>query len=605
MSNKFKAVVEGFHGPIQVEVGIDPKLGKIDSLDVDYSDQALVGGLGIEQMKKNILAKGSSSVDAITGASFSTRALRSAVEKAVALAQGKISTADALDPSVFAKVEDGIDATSSASQKSKSGPKNTSPVEPAIPYRDDLDPAETYDVIVVGAGGAGLAAACEASQAGLKVLICEKAGIAGGTTNYSGGVIQAAGTDQQKEFTEFTDDSPAKHYQLWLKAGEESLDPELVKDLAQGAPDNIKWLERLGIHWTSVYGHSHIPYIEEDLHADRIHVYEGGGAGGQGVVLTQHLLQAALAAGAEIKYNTTAVSLVHQGKKVVGLLAKSAGERQFYLANKGIVLATASIDHNPALARDLSPQHYHDLKYNTCLSTATNTGDGILLGQSVGAAIGGFGGCIDFCGKTGNATDNRVPTLPMIMVNGQGDRFVCEDATYAYHYRAIFQEEKKLFKPTYMIFNQGALGAPGSPWTEENIQADIESGLVISGDSLEDLAQKLEIPYENLLATIEEWNRFAQDGLDPLYGRKTGVQALDQGPYYAYQNSASNLGSLGGLRINTDGKVLDVFGQVIPGLYAAGLNAGEWIGPYYPGSGTAISGIIHQGRKAAQAMAKA
>ncbi|MHB2078127.1 FAD-binding protein [Aerococcus mictus] len=65
------------------------------------------------------------------------------------------------------------------------------------------------------------------------------------------------------------------------------------------------------------------------------------------------------------------------------------------------------------------------------------------------------------------------------------------------------------------------------------------------------------------------------------------------------------MGSLGGLKINTDGQVLDVFGQVIPGLYAAGLNAGEWIGPYYPGSGTAISGIIHQGRKAAQAMAKA
>lgn len=76
-------------------------------------------------------------------------------------------------------------------------------------------------------------------------------------------------------------------------------------------------------------------------------------------------------------------------------------------------------------------------------------------------------------------------------------------------------------------------------------------------------------------------------------------------PYYAYENKATNLGSLGGLKINTDCQVLNHFDEVIDGLYAAGLNAGGWIGGYYPGSGTAIAGIVHQGRKAGQALGRA
>ena len=136
------------------------------------------------------------------------------------------------------------------------------------------------DVLVVGGGGTGVSAAAEAAAAGVKVLVLEKSGIVGGTSNLSGGVMQAAGTKYQKEFTKYQDDTPENHAAVWIKEGEGLVDEELVKDLANGAPAHIDWLaDTCGLKWTSIYGHCHIPYVEDEIMADRIHVYEGGGDG--------------------------------------------------------------------------------------------------------------------------------------------------------------------------------------------------------------------------------------------------------------------------------------------------------------------------------------
>ncbi|MBW8381354.1 MAG: FAD-dependent oxidoreductase, partial [Youngiibacter sp.] len=196
--------------------------------------------------------------------------------------------------------------------------------------QDDKTPASSIkwdketDVLIVGGGGTGVAAMLQAANDGAKVLVLEKAGIAGGTTNLSGGVMQAAGTEYQKSLTSFKDDTPEKHAELWIKGGEGYIDEELVKDLAKGAPEHIKWLSDLGLKWTSVYGHNHVPYIDKSLYADRIHVYEGGGAGGQGVLLVQTMLKAALAKGALIEYNTEATKLLTDATgTVIGVVAKS------------------------------------------------------------------------------------------------------------------------------------------------------------------------------------------------------------------------------------------------------------------------------------------
>ena len=105
----------------------------------------------------------------------------------------------------------------------------------------------------------------------------------------------------------------------------------------------------------------------------------------------------------------------------------------------------------------------------------------------------------------------------------------------------------------------------------------------------------------NLVNSVNTWNKNAAKGIDPEYDRTMGVKPFS-GPYYAYKNTPGNLGAIGGLKINKKCNVLDIYQQPITGLYAAGLNAGGWIGSYYPGSGTAVGGVIHQGRRAAKSI---
>lgn len=295
-----------------------------------------------------------------------------------------------------------------------------------------------YDILVAGSGGAGLAAAT-AAENNASVMVIEKAGIACGTTNYSGGVIQAAGDNWQKELTKYQDDTPERHEQEYLKAGEGRLYKDLVHDFTQNSPKNIELLSEMGVKWTSVYGHTEIPCAKEYF-ADRIHVYD---AGGNGIILTQHMLKYALKQGAEITYNTAVVGLIiNDAKKVVGVIIQNSDHELSYLkARRGIVLATASIDQNLELAKDLSPQHYENIKTHHCWSVPTDRGDGIVIGMALGAAVTGFGGTIDFDTRTGNGTDDRLPTIPSIFVNGNGLRFVNEDSTYAYGFRAILTKK--------------------------------------------------------------------------------------------------------------------------------------------------------------------
>lgn len=601
-----KGIAQGFHGPITTTLTSDN--GKVLKIESEHAKNAYIGDLGIQRILKRIEKAQSLNVDTVSGATYSTNALLTAANKAVAVAEGLLTQEQALDLEVSLKIDgqEEADAVSSASMTNHDE-VNTSVAKEALYLANDADLFdEMYDVVIAGSGGAGLSAAVEAARGGLKTVVFEKAGIPGGTTNASGGVIQAAGTKYQKEFTNFTDDTPKKHAQLWVKAGEGRVDESLVWDLALGAPSNIEWLVELGLEFEKVYGHAKIPYVSDDLHADRIHQYKNGGQGGEGTVLTLTLLNEFEKNNGTIEYDSPVIALIldKDSHAVIGALVEKDGKAVKVKAERGVVLATASIDHNPALAKELNEQHYYDISHSTLLSTPYDTGDGIMMGMGIGAAVAGMGGAIDFCGRTGNATNNQIPTIPMIIVNAIGKRFICEDATYAYQYRAIFQETKTHDAPTYMIFGEASIAEPGSAWTADSLKEDVASGLVLKADTLEALADKINVPANNLQETLTQWDHFANQKEDTEFGRLEGLKKIT-GPYYAMLNKASNLGSLGGLRINTDSQVINHFGQPISGLYAAGLNAGGWVASYYPGSGTAIAGIIHQGRKAGKHLVNA
>ena len=121
-----------------------------------------------------------------------------------------------------------------------------------------------------------------------------------------------------------------------------------------------------------------------------------------------------------------------------------------------------------------------------------------------------------------------------------------------------------------------------------------------------ELAQKIKVPAVNLRNTLANWNgNITRYGKDREYRRNTQLVNINKAPYYAYKTLSGNLGAIGGLKIDVNAQVIDVSGNPIPHLFAAGMASGGWIGQYYPGSGTAISGVIHWGRKAGASAANA
>lgn len=281
---------------------------------------------------------------------------------------------------------------------------------------------QTADVVIVGGGGAALAAAIEARGAGASVIVLEKAAATGGTSALSGGIIQAAGTTYQKQYAKYQDDTLEKHYQTWLLEGEGLVDEDLIKDRTAALPDHIAWLVDLGMVVNGLYGHRHVPYLDKaGVMADRIHLTEGGGA-----QLAAILLAGAQAAGATIQTSAEVTTLVTDGANgVVGVMAKGPSGDVNVGANKGVIIATSSIDHNAEMAQALNAQQCWNITSQQNFTLPTNTGDGIRMGMQVGAALAGFGGTIDYEFTAGLGGSNASPQLTCVCVNGRGRRFVC------------------------------------------------------------------------------------------------------------------------------------------------------------------------------------
>jgi fumarate reductase flavoprotein subunit len=465
---------------------------------------------------------------------------------------------------------------------------------PAIPTRWDME----ADVVIVGAGGTGLVAAIEAMEAGASVLLLDKQSAAGGTTSISGGVIQAAATQYQKEFTDVEGDTPAKHAEYWLKAAEEGVDPELVKLLAENMPANIDWLVEHGVNYVNVYGVDPIPYIDPELMAPRIHVPEGAGkqaAIGTGKYHVQALYDYAVKQGAEFLFKSPATGLVRDAEQgVIGVMAESNGKEIAVKANRAVILATSSFDHNKEMARAFSPQQYWALTKGICMASPAATGDGIRMAMEIGADLAGMGGTIGLPG-----TSIGTASIAGIWVNKYGQRFVNEAGHYAYVMRAVFDQEEHVawavFDAKVQKLGGMVLSGMSGMWSND-LSAEVEKGIVKKGATIPELARAMEVHPAQLEATVTAYNKDAATGTDTLFHKQAKVEPLDTPPFFATMFAERNLGAIGGVKINVESQVIDVHGQVIPRLYAGGMVAGGFIGPYYPGSGTAVASTVTFGR---------
>ncbi len=460
------------------------------------------------------------------------------------------------------------------------------------------------DVVIVGGGGTGIVASIEATAKGAKVIVLEKAANPGGNTVLSSGVVQAAGTKFQKKYTKYQNDTPALHYEYWNEAGEEIVDSDLVKAMANGAPGCVDWLVSQGIDYINVYGVAPIPYIDPKYMADRIHVPGGGpnGTSGWGKFHVETLLANAKKAGVEFLANTPGQQLIVDAEKgVIGVTATSGDKTLQIKANKAVVMASGGYDHNKEMARTFSQHQLWALETGVLYAAPTNTGDGIRMGVEIGADLAGLGGTIGLpttnVGIFPTLPGNKV--VPGIMVNKNGLRFVTEDNHYGYVMRIAFSQESHL---SWQIWDQNAMDLGGTVVSgissmSEDMQKEIAAGKVFKADTVADLAKAIGVNADNLVKTIDTWNAdMKSTGKDSVWGKVVGLEPMDRAPYYAVPVIEYNLGTIGGLRINGNAQVLDLSGAVIPHLYAGGQCAGGFMGPYYPGTGTGVMSTVYFGR---------
>ncbi|NPV07391.1 MAG: FAD-binding protein [Anaerolineae bacterium] len=479
------------------------------------------------------------------------------------------------------------------------------------------------DVIVVGYGGAGAAAAITAHDEGAEVIILEKTDAGGGSTYYSGGY-----------FVSPTDVEGAKAYLTHCAiagAGQTfELDDAFLTAWAEEAVRNVEWIESIGgAAEVSLRG-----WYSAFEGAESYTSYQPAG-NRTGVGLWEILATAVEERGIEVIYNTAATRLVTRtvlraledeaagdeadlrpreaDTEVLGVLASTDGVTTAIKARKAVILTCGGFECNETMKRN-----YLGVYPIFSVGTPAATGDAIKLAADVDAALWHMGKC-------GGNLCHKLPRVPVafpsmlqlgaagksvIFVDQQGKRFVNETLPYDAILKAIDyydpgrQEWPRI--PCWCIFDEKTrtqgpaglsvpIGKPIYTWSADN-SAEIASGDIIQADTIEELAEALGMDPDALLDTVDEWNAAVDDGEDAAFGRALGLIAIDEPPFYALAGYPGTWGTGGGPRIDARAQVQSVRGRPIPRLYAAG-NASGVVYPFlYPLSGTMIADAFVMGR---------
>lgn len=471
-------------------------------------------------------------------------------------------------------------------------------VKPWLPAKWDYE----ADVVVIGSGAAGLAAAIEAADHGASVIVLEKLPWLGGaTTALSGGIISYPIKDKINEFIEY-----CTHCGMGL------VDRAMVETWAKEAVKIKEWLTGLGAEITTVLspyrGFYHMfPYW--DVCIESI-IIKGAGKG-----FADYLIKAAQERKVQFLTETKVMRLIADAvtREVFGVVAKSGRGEITIKARKAVILATGGFGHNEEMKKGyLRVWPIHHCGY------VGNTGDGILIAQQIGAKV------INTSGVIGNLC-HKFPEDPVawpsaaqlfvwgIIVNKYGKRFAPEDWPYDVFHKALWAYDPATNDfpniPCYIIFDEnirkrGPMGYVsdfdfykqiGHSWSIDNNE-EIRKGWIIVADTVKELARKINIHPNVLEETITEWNRYAKAGQDLAFGRKTNLEPLESPPFYAIVAYPGIFDTYGGLKIDTKARVLDINDKPIPRLYAAGATAAGVLAYHYPISGSAISVAISFGR---------
>lgn len=456
---------------------------------------------------------------------------------------------------------------------------------------------EKWDVVVIGSGFAGLAAAAEAAGNGAKTVILEKMPTYGGNSIINGGVYAA--WDSKYHYRQklgLGDDSPELHLEDTLKGGDYYNIPDLVKVVATNSPNALNWMideggARVRETVTRAGGHS----------AYRTHT----AAAGVGREFTEALRKIAEKRGANIVFNSEVTWIWRKdadpNSPVLGVEVKRGRKTLNVKADKALILASGGF------SRDIKMRmaHYPRLVPEFgCTNQPGATGEMIRFAQAVGADTLqlNFIQLYPFAEPETSILDTPAvypfngPGYGIIYVNKLGKRFVNELERRDVCSFAQINLGADM-KPTWSIFNHAMILPMGGSY--EDVEEGLKKGRFIKADSIREMAEKLNIPADALEKTVADHNRYLKEGRDPEFNKQItkAMIPLEEGPFYAVAQWPAVHHTMGGVRINPKAQVIDVFGAVIPKLYAAGEVTGGIHGSNRLGS-NAIPDCVCFGRVA-------
>ena len=551
----------GKHGDITVAVTFDA--GKIQDIKiVKNAENPILAKKVFTDLKDQVMALSSTDVDLISGATFSAKGFIDAVNDAAKKAGVTLAKADKKALKKAAR---------------------------------ELPKTSNYDVVVIGAGGAGFSAAITARNAGANVVLLEKMPAVGGNSLISGAEMNVAKNWVQPKLG-INDDSPELHAQDTFKGGDGKGDMKVINVMTHQALDAAKWCrDYLGVR-----------FEDDNLfffggHSRKRALIPVGHTGTEFIAKFQ---AKADELGIPVITNMKAEELIkNKDGRVVGVKATMDGSEYTFNAKGGVVLATGGFGANPEMVKKYNPKI--DERFKTTDAPGT-TGEALYMAERAGAQLVNMGYiqtypiCDPISGAIELIADARFDGA--IMLNQEGKRFVEELQRRDVLSEAILNQTGRY---CWVLWNDkiGSISNTVKAHANE-YEAFTKQGIMTTCDDLKCIADFTKIPFDQLRKTVKRVSDMAGKGNDKDFNHRSGLVDMQQGKYYVIKAVPSTHHTMGGVRINEKAEALTAEGKVIPGLWAAGEVTGVTHGTNRLG-GNAYTDIIVFGRIAGEAAAKA
>lgn len=538
---EYTVTAPGYNGDLPMIVTFSAD--KIESIKVDSSGESEgITDPVFTRIPEEIVDGQSLNVDAISGATYTSQGVIDGVAEAVELAGA--------DPDLLKK-RPKAKKQSAATKIEKS-----------------------TDVVIIGAGGAGLSAALEINAAGKEAIIVEKMPTVGGNTLRATGGLNAAETSVQATLN--IEDNVKTHYDDTMKGGHYKNDPVLVETLTGNVTETVEWLIDLGADLSDVGRMG-------GATNSRSHRPAGGAPVGPHLVKV--LKSNVEEKGIEILLETEVTEILYEDHKTQGIVAKDVNGNQVTIHAKAIIITAGGFGANEDMIIGLN----ESLEGFSTTNHPGATGDGITLATNIGAATTQMEEIQTHptlaYGKTSMITE-AVRGNGAILINREGKRFTDEIGTRDKVSEDILDQTGRT---AFLFFDDSVRDSLSA------IEGYVNQGLTIEGDSIKEIANKLEIDSNNLEETIESYNSYVEAGKDDAFARADMPTKLDQGKYYAIEVVPAVHHTMGGLEIDSQAHVLTEDKDIIPGLYAAGEVTGGVHGGNRLG-GNALADIFTYGR---------